>query len=149
MYLLYMVQDTTTNPIYTGESTGLSLEDERMQARASVVCRARCLCCCLSQASVDPTARPDPWSLAAPAHRRRSTLLLCNWQWWAGCLACVPGCRLLTWPPCLPASFLQKLMARYGGFLQEGQDEQAATGGGAPQAKAAPAAAAGKKGKKK
>lgn len=29
--LLACVQDTTTNPVYTGESGGLSLEDERMQ----------------------------------------------------------------------------------------------------------------------
>ena len=26
-------QDTTTNPVYTGESAGLSLEDQRMQVR--------------------------------------------------------------------------------------------------------------------
>ncbi|KAL4451540.1 hypothetical protein ABPG75_007202 [Micractinium tetrahymenae] len=75
----YVLQhDTTNNPVYTGESAGLSLEDERMQ----------------------------------------------------------------------------KLMSKYGGFLREGQDEQAAAGSGAaPAAKAAAAAAAaaakGKKGKKK
>ena len=34
------LQDTTNNPIYTGESAGLSLEDERMQVRALPSCFA-------------------------------------------------------------------------------------------------------------
>lgn len=37
---LCVMQDTTTNPVYTGEEAGLSLEDQRMQVRLTVVLTA-------------------------------------------------------------------------------------------------------------
>jgi hypothetical protein len=60
------LQDTTNNPIYTGESAGLSLEDERMQVPALPSC---CAAWQLSWCSIlcpcpAPAAQPSPAAVA-------------------------------------------------------------------------------------
>lgn len=55
---LCVMQDTTNNPVYTGEAAGLSLEDQRMQVRLTAVLAAAgrrwssldaALACCVGQ----------------------------------------------------------------------------------------------------